>query len=267
MPTLAEIAASLAEQRRNAANAYDPSRYGNERAGMPDSPWQFDTNGELYFDSSRIKAPTLDAALYGISPTSGAETGSSYAEAQQQLARIRRFDPNATLGANQYGGGGEGGGGGFESYTLNFDQSKVPQPKIPGLRNFGGYGADRLRNPNAAIDDPNYGPMTSNANVVDYANAPGLADIIGPIVVAAATGIGAGGLSGLLGGASSANPIGAGVANALPGVARAAGNEDWLGALLSSLPVAGSAAGIPSYLTSGGTTLARILSGKRQRGG
>jgi hypothetical protein len=239
------LAARLAEQQRNYVNAYDPSQVSNATAGQADSPWQFDSNGEMFFDQSRVKAPAWSGAQgYGLAGLlSGAPVGNDALQAQGMLERLRQFDPNAQLNTEFVGGGGEGGdSGGQTNYSYQFDQSKLPQ-LAQGLVNYGSYGANRLFNDQAVYNDPTYGPVTASANIHRVSDT-GLADIIGPLLVGAAT-LG-GGLAGLAPGMASA-----GFTPATSG-AFAAGGSGTFGA--------GVGAGASAFNGSAGQMIQRLLS-------
>lgn len=119
-------------------------------------------------------------AAYGLAGFNSGMQFDSTEAAQAALARIKQFDPNASI-TGSYTGYGDGGG--QYGSVLNFDQSKLPAQAIPGSVNVGMYGRDRLFNNNLVYNDPNYGAVSAPANV-KYQTSTWL-DTVGPMLVGA----------------------------------------------------------------------------------
>lgn len=197
------------------------------------------------------------------------------ARAQQMLASLRQYDPNAAF-VQSSGSDGQALG-----YTLNFDPRKLPGANGSGQLGQGAAGVGtgntfmprfstvqqhmNLANPNAVMNSPVYGNITDNGNIVQKND---IWSTLGPALVGLfAMGIGplAGAMSG--GAITAANGVGAGanafgraIGNTITGTGRtfaSGGRFD----PLSLLPVAGAGLGIPSWVTTGASTLGRLARG------
>ena len=124
----------------------------------------------------------LSGQLYG---------GATPTDPQAALQAALRYDPNAHL--ESYSDFGDSGGG--MQQQLIFDRSKLPAPQVQGLVPYIGNpnnpGPSTLANPNALFNDPNYGPMTAQANIRSRNDTTWL-DTVGPLVVGGAIGLGGG---------------------------------------------------------------------------
>lgn len=102
---------------------------------------------------------------------------------QQMLKWAQQYDPSASLGTGSLADGGMG-------TRLIFDNSKLPQNVTGGhgieniSRGTPGSG-ERLANPDAVAQDPVYGAVTNWRNLQE--KGPSMVDILGPILVGAAT--------------------------------------------------------------------------------
>jgi hypothetical protein len=157
-----------------------------------------------------------DAARYASGPAAGllgvnnTQEFNNQADAQARLQNLLRYDPNASIRTNTTTYGGEGGGGGGNTtYSLDFDQSKLPaispqvQQLLSATHNFDErYIPQGLEGQN--LQDPNYGNVT--VPTVDRSFDWGT---LAPMAILALSGIGAAGIPGILGGAAAANGIGA----------------------------------------------------------
>ncbi len=127
------------------------------------------------------------AGIGGVDPNASAE------DFQNALGWVRQFDPNASIGW-------EG-----QNQRLNFNNALLPQNVLGGhgilgiARGTPGSG-ERLAMPGAVVDDPVYGRVTTPQNLQEKGTS--MVDIIGPLMVAAAT-MG-GGLAGLAPGMAAA---------------------------------------------------------------
>jgi hypothetical protein len=115
-------------------------------------------------------------------------------EADQFMAALHQYDPNARWNAVA-SGGGEGGSGGESLNQLVYDNSKLPlnvtgQPGLIGIARGTPGSGERLVNPNAVQQDPIYGPVTNWRNLQE--KGPSMVDVLGPLLV--------GGFAGALGG-------------------------------------------------------------------
>ncbi len=125
----------------------------------------------------------------------GGNMDASSQDWQSALNWVKQYDPNASL---QWMG--ESGG-----QYLNFNNSLLPQNVLGGhgieriARGTPGSG-ERLAVPGAVVDDPIYGRVTTPQNLQEKGTS--MVDIIGPLMVAAAT-MG-GGLAGLAPGMAAA---------------------------------------------------------------
>jgi hypothetical protein len=197
------------------------------------------------------------------------------ARAQQMLANLRQYDPNAAF-AQTYGGDGQSLG-----YTLNFDPRKLPGVDGSGQLGQGAAGVGTgntfmprfstvqqhmtLANPNAVANSPVYGKITDNGNIVQQND---IWSTLGPALVGLfAMGIGplAGAMSG--GAITATNGVGAGanafgraIGNTITGTGRTLASGGRFDPL-SLLPVAGAGLGIPSWVTTGVSTLGRLAHG------
>jgi len=181
--------------------------------------------------------------------------------AEAQLARVKQFDPNASISYRFESLGGEGGG--QPKWTVNFDRDKLPalggdaqaaQGKGARLAGFGGYGAENLYNKDNVVWDENYGALTDNRNIdTRKTDDEGLMKYAPLVVMALAT----------MGAAAPALAAGAGFMEAVggaslgaagnamfaaPGVINNINNGNYLGAGASIL---GAGLGAAGYGTAG----------------
>lgn len=197
------------------------------------------------------------------------------ARAQQMLANLRQYDPNAAF-AQTYGSDGQSLG-----YTLNFDPRKLPGVDGSGQLGQGAAGIGTgntfmprfstvqprmtLTNPNAVSNSPVYGKITDNGNIYD---APDFITKYGPALVGLfAMGIGplAGAMSGgaitaANGAGAGANAFGRAIGNTITGTGRTLASGGRFDPL-SLAPVVGAGLGIPSWVTTGASTLGRLARG------
>lgn len=212
--------------------------------------------------------------------------------AQDMLAALRKYDPSAMFAETSIGESGQKG------YTLNFDATKLPGVNGSGQLGQGqtgvGTGATfmprfstvqdqmQLARPGAVTDSPVYGKITSNKNIMQPHS---MLDTLGPLLVSAfgmgapalfgsmGLGMGAGasaaiggaqgGLAasqGGMGGLGAGSSLGSAAGNLAVGTARDLGSGRGFNPL-SLIPLAGIGLGLPSWATSGITTLGKLAGG------
>ena len=120
--------------------------------------------------------------------------GSKYG--QQFLTALQKYDPNAQW-VNSATYGGEGGGSGEAQYTLQYDPSKLPSQPQGMDMNAGAFAAlhddpnagyrGHLFDNSALNNDSFWGTTTPRSNLNTAADDRNIVDIIGPLVVGAAT--------------------------------------------------------------------------------
>lgn len=154
-----------AENARNFANAYSgyasgaPVTHDGGTAGGEGGSNDYGT-----VDFSQMKAPDITGpAAYNLLGLTNGQTYDTQADAAATLARVRQFDPNATITQGSYLNSDSGTSN--PNWVLNFDQSKLPKPQHQGAVSVGGYGRDDLYNQDAIAYDPNYGAVTDPRNV------------------------------------------------------------------------------------------------------
>ena len=135
-------------------------------------------------------APDPQAPLWGVlglqgNQGSGGAAQNYLEDPQAVLNRVIQFDPNAHLSPFTY----YGPEGVENRQQVVYDQSKLPQPKYPGAV-FS--GATPLYNPQAVQRDPNYGNVTSPLNLNLMQNEHSWLDVVGPLLVGGAIGLGGG---------------------------------------------------------------------------
>lgn len=211
--------------------------------------------------------------------------------AQAMLASLQGYDKNAQF-APSYGSDGQ-----LLGYTLNFDPRLLPGASGSGQLGQGAAGVGtgntfmprfstvqehmQLANPNAVANSPVYGKITDNRNIMQPSS---LLDTLGPLAVSAfgmlapmafgAAGLGmgsgaqaaigaqAGGLAaspGGVAGLSAPSAFGTALGKGLPQIARSVGEGRFNP--LSLIPLVGSGFGLPSWITSGVTTLGNLARG------
>lgn len=293
MPTIGQLAGKsawqqaldLAEQGRDFNNAYQGSSQ-QQYAGTSGSEGGGGTPTFMQFND--VKTPAWNGPdAYGLSNiVNGQEFGQGdEASLQATLARIRQFDPNANVEQATRTVGGEQTQD-QTYYKLNFDQSKLPQQAHPGLTLAGPYGHDHVWNEDdkSFAFDPHYGVMTSAKNIDPHEGTDWLS-ILGPALVggfgmlapiafgAAGLGMGAGasaaiggaqgGLAaaeGGMGGLGAGSQLGMQLGRGAVDLARNLGSGKGFNPL-SLIPLAGSGLGLPSWATSGATTLGNLARG------
>jgi hypothetical protein len=131
-------------------------------------------------------APDPQAALWGIlglqgNQGSGGAAQNYLEDPQAVLQRVLQFDPNAHLSPFTY----YGPEGVENRQQVVYDQSKLPQPSVPGAV-FA--GPTPLFDQNAVTRDPNYGMVTSPVNLNLHQNERSWLDWAGPLAVSLFTG-------------------------------------------------------------------------------
>ena len=183
-------ALNVAENERNQQNAYNgwAAEQGN---------WKYDDKGNRYVDYNNLVTPEFKGPkAFGLNgATSGGDWGNSEGNdglMQEQLSRVRQFDPNAKLELfDREEGGGEGGGQMKKHYRINFDESKLPKPAFdakPGTWAVAGPQGQHVMNENAMRVDPNYGIYTPTKNVKQDKSWLDTVGPMAPILLAALTG-------------------------------------------------------------------------------
>jgi len=190
---------------------------------------------------------------------------------------LQKYDPNAKVVTTSLGGG-EGGDQG-DGYRIDVDLSKLPKSSA-GLAGFDLNPSNlhtNVINPNAVIDDPNYGSVTNSSNFYKEADplwtkiAPLAVSMVAPMAGAALAGAGIGGAAGLTDAVTGAGLSGVNTANLpqwatqlltrAPQTASSIVHGSWNP--LSLLPTVGQAFGINPNITSGALTLANLARTQR----
>ena len=127
--------------------------------------------------------------FYGMKAGQSQEVPLSYAQANEQLALLKKYDPNAKLvNTGQQGDQGTGmgklnpdGSMDYSLYTIDYDTSKLPEaaagttalgdklvnfdPTDPTFGNKSQFGGHQwLKDPTKVFNDPNYGWVTPSDN-------------------------------------------------------------------------------------------------------
>jgi hypothetical protein len=201
-------------------------------------------------------------------------------EQQALLEQIRKFDPNAQWKYNDFSGSSnEGGQVAQNTYSLDFDQGKLPNAggtrtneAMPAFNSAGqaqgiqslnpGQFNGRLFNDNVAWDS-DYGRVTDSRNVNDTSPTDALYRLAPMLIMAIATAGAGAGLMGGLGGAATASggtALEAALAQMMPGLLQSGASGGLNGQSLLSrfLPVIGQQLGIPSW----GTSLGQLALGQ-----
>src|SRR6478752_2169762 len=187
----------LAENSRNFNNSYQGSMSPAVATGT--SGGEGGNGGLRTYDFSQNTPGMHDWTgpdAYGLQ---GMKNGQEYGDGNQDqiaadLARIRQFDPNATVTAHHRETGGEGGGVDQIYYTMDFDESKLPKAQYANASGVGNYG--NQHNVYSEDDknfrfDPHYGVMTDPRNLKP--DAPDWFDKYGSMLPLIAAGIMTGG--------------------------------------------------------------------------
>lgn len=175
------------------------------------------------------------AGQYGSARGENQEVPLTYSQAQNQLAMLKQYDPNASLvNTGQQGDAGTGMGkqnadGTWDDslYTLNYDKSKLPQlssgaaalqgqnpgvsgtlvnfnPNDPTFTNQTAFGGHQmLKDPSQVVNDPTYGWLTPSSNYsTNYTGTKNdmYNDMIGHAIAMTALGVMGGGLAAAAGG-------------------------------------------------------------------
>ena len=273
-----------AENARNFANAYTDYASGNPGAVSGTSGSEGGSNTVGTVDFSGMQAPTWNGpAAYNLLGLTNGQTYDEQSQAQAMLARVKQFDPNATI--TQGSSLNSDSGSSNTNWVLNFDQSKIPKPQYQGAVSAGQYGHDQLYNTNDVAYDPNYGAVTDPRNIKEPSASwvdkfgPALVGLIGmgaPMLFGAAgLGMGtAGAAQAAIGGANGglaasaggvgglsglSTPLATALGKGIPSFGNSIANHNFNP--LSLIPYAGAGLGLPSWMTTAATTLGNLASG------